>query len=270
MTSSRSSGPTDVGLLDGHTSLVLDCDGVVYVGDRAVPGAADLVAAARHNGLDLLFVTNDTTSSAATIADRIRAAGIAVDAAEILHAGRAAALHLAHAGRRHALVLGTAALADELTQAGVEAIRTAARPDPAAAWDALVIGQDPDLSMDDFHLLVRAWRPGMELLAVNGDRNFPANDGLRIGCGALAAAVAFAVDTEFVVAGKPSPILFEEAAARLRPGPTVMVGDTLASDVAGANAASWTSVWLRRPGAQADPAVVPDLVVTDLRQLLDP
>lgn len=255
-------------LLDDHANLVLDCDGVVYVGDRAVPGAADLVAAARDGGLALLFVTNDTTSAADTIADRIRAAGIAADAAEVLHAGRAAALHLAHAGRHRALVLGTAALTDELARAEVDATRTAAGPDPAGPWDALVIGHDPDLSMDDFHLLVRAWRPGMELLAVNGDRNFPADDGLRIGCGALAAAVAFAVDTDFVVAGKPSPILFEEAAARLRPGPTVMVGDTLASDVAGANAAGWTSVWLRRPGAVEDPSVVPDIVVTDLHELL--
>lgn len=267
--SSRSSGPTDVTLLDDHANLVLDCDGVVYVGRRPVPSAAALVDAARARGLALLFVTNDTTSSAATIAGRISATGIAVDEAEVLHAGRAAALHLAHTGRQRALVLGTAALADELAEAGVEAVRTASRPDWAGPWDALVVGQDPDLSMADFHLLVRAWRPGMELLAVNGDRNFPAGDGLRIGCGALAASIAFAVDTDFVVAGKPSPILFEEAAARLRPGPTVMVGDTLASDVAGANTAGWTSVWLRRPGAIEDPTVSPDLVVTDLHQLLE-
>lgn len=255
-------------LLDEHDHLVLDCDGVVYVGADPVPGAAALVGAARARGMGLLFVTNDTSSSAAQVAARIGRCGIEVDEAEVLHAGRAAALHLAHAGARRVLVLGTEALADEVRAAGVVAVRTTEAGARGDGWDALVVGQDPALAMRDLKRLVQAWRPGMELLAVNGDRNYPASDGLHVGCGAIAAAVAFAVDTEFVVAGKPSPILFAEAAARLGPGRTMMVGDTLASDVAGANAAGWTSVWLRRPGAVEDPAIVADLVVSDLLELL--
>lgn len=255
-------------VLDEHDHLVLDCDGVVYVGADAVPGAAALVAAARARGLGLLFVTNDTTSSAAEVAARIGRCGIDTDEAEVLHAGRAAALHLAHAGAERVLILGTAALADEIGAAGVTAVRTRDAEACDGPWDALVVGQDSELSMRDLKRLVQAWQPGMELLAVNGDRNYPASDGLHVGCGAIAAAVAFAVDVEFVVAGKPSPILFAEAAERLGPGRTAMVGDTLASDVAGANAAGWTSVWLRRPGAADDPAVVADLTVTDLRDLL--
>ena len=64
-------------VLDEHDHLVLDCDGVVYVGADAVPGAAALVAAARARGLGLLFVTNDTTSSAAEVAARIAASASA-------------------------------------------------------------------------------------------------------------------------------------------------------------------------------------------------
>ncbi|MFN8104586.1 MAG: HAD-IIA family hydrolase [Acidimicrobiia bacterium] len=255
-------------LLDEHEHLVLDCDGVVYVGSRPVPGTADVVAAAREGGLGLLFVTNDTSSSAAAIAARIEACGIDVDESEVLHAGRAAALHLAHTGAERVLVLGTEALVEEVRSAGVEAVRTTEPAARGSGWDALVVGQDAALSMRDLKRLVQAWRPGMELLAVNGDRNYPAADGLHVGCGAIAAAVAFAVDTDFVVAGKPSPILFAEADARLGPGRTALLGDTLASDVAGANAAGWTSVWLRRPGAATDPAITPDLVVDDPRDLI--
>lgn len=255
-------------LLDEHEHLVLDCDGVVYVGADPVPGTAEVVAAARERGLGLLFVTNDTTRSAADIAAHIGRVGIDVDESEVLHAGRAAALHLAHAGAGRVLVLGTPALVDEISAYGVEAVRTTEPEARGGDWDALVVGQDAGLAMRDLKRLVQAWRPGMELLAVNGDRNYPTSDGLHVGCGAIAAAVAFAVDADFVVAGKPSPILFAEADMRLGPGRTAMLGDTLASDVAGANAAGWTSVWLRRPGAATDPAIVPVVVVDDPRDLL--
>jgi len=256
-------------LIDEISNLVLDCDGVVFVGDHPVDGTAELASAARGRGLRLLFVTNEANHSAEMVAARIRGTGVDATAADVLHAGQAAAMHLVHSGRRRALVLGTEVLAAEIAAAGVDAVRTAACPDPASGWDALVVGSDPDLSLADFHLMLQAWRPGMELVAVNGDRSFPAHDGLHVGSGALAAAVAYAVGTEVVVAGKPSRILFEEAAARLAPGRTAMVGDNVESDVAGANRAGWTSIWLRRPGAPAATGIEPDFVVTDPRQVLD-
>jgi putative hydrolase of the HAD superfamily len=46
-----------------------------------------------------------------------------------------------------------------------------------------------------------------------------------------------------------------------------MVGDSLANDVAGAQAAGWTGVWLNREGAPT-PKAVPDLMIRSLRELL--
>ncbi|WP_395797872.1 HAD family hydrolase [Arthrobacter sp. FW306-04-A] len=49
--------------------------------------------------------------------------------------------------------------------------------------------------------------------------------------------------------------------------PRIMVGDSLANDVAGAQAAGWTGVWLNREGA-ATPNAVPDLMIRTLHELL--
>jgi ribonucleotide monophosphatase NagD (HAD superfamily) len=42
------------------TGVLLDLAGVIYEGERALPGAFDAVDRMRHAGLSLRFVTNTT------------------------------------------------------------------------------------------------------------------------------------------------------------------------------------------------------------------
>lgn len=57
-------------------------------------------------------------------------------------------------------------------------------------------------------------------------------------------------------------------ASDLLPGePRIMVGDSQANDVAGAQAAGWTGVWLNREGS-ATPKAMPDLMIRSLHELL--
>jgi HAD superfamily hydrolase (TIGR01549 family) len=70
---------------------------------------------------------------------------------------------------------------------------------------------------------------------------------------------------------KPHPRIFQHALDTLgvEPRETVMVGDSLRADVAGAQALGMTAVWRRHPAIveQAD-GVQPDFVVDELRELL--
>ena len=80
-----------------------------------------------------------------------------------------------------------------------------------------------------------------------------------------------------VVAGefgpvKPNPAIFLHTAERLgvEPGECMMVGDNAETDVAGAQGAGMTGVWLNRGGWPLPPDLPePDFVIADLRQLLD-
>ena len=58
--------PSLLAALDG---FLLDLDGVVYVGEDALPGAAQAIAALRAAGKELLFVTNDPRRSRPTTPD---------------------------------------------------------------------------------------------------------------------------------------------------------------------------------------------------------
>jgi len=78
-----------------------------------------------------------------------------------------------------------------------------------------------------------------------------------------------AVDAGYL---KPDPRIFQAALDRLRltPDQAVYVGDHLQADVVGAQSAGMRAVW-RASGADAvlpDPEIVPDGIITDLRELL--
>ncbi len=263
-------------ILDAFDNLVLDCDGTLYVGDEPVPGAAELAKAAEEHGMNILFVTNDPARSADSIARRIRRTGIAARPEQVLHAGRAAALHVAASGHESALLIGTEPLAHEMRSVGIDTTRTVdvhGRAEPIGV-DCLVVGLAPELCLEDFELMLRNWSSAMPLYAANGDRTFPMPAGPSLGNGAIAAAVGFALGIEPIVCGKPSKILFAKASEMLGPGRTLIMGDTLDADVRGGNEAGWTTVWLRRdettPPKDAAPAggVTPDYVVGDGRDLL--
>ncbi|MDQ3893882.1 MAG: hypothetical protein M3292_04355, partial [Actinomycetota bacterium] len=56
--------------------LIVDLDGVVWVGASAVPGSVAAIATLRARGIRLLFLTNDPRGSRAEYAARLHALGV--------------------------------------------------------------------------------------------------------------------------------------------------------------------------------------------------
>ena len=57
-------------------AILLDLDGVLYVGDKAIRGAAETVSKLRHLGLQVVGVTNTTTQPRRLIAEKLESMGI--------------------------------------------------------------------------------------------------------------------------------------------------------------------------------------------------
>lgn len=88
---------------------------------------------------------------------------------------------------------------------------------------------------------------------------------------ALAPSFAVMIISAEIGIGKPDPRIFDAALAALDLAPVdaVMIGDSLARDVAGAHAAGLRAIWIdrgTRPEVSA-PAPVPDARVTALREV---
>ncbi len=71
--------------------------------------------------------------------------------------------------------------------------------------------------------------------------------------------------------GKPDPRVYRETLSRLgaSAGEVIMIGNSLHSDIQGAQQAGLRAVWVNRSGAAREDGIVPDWEVPDLNELTD-
>jgi len=225
---------TEPDLLAAYDALLLDLDGTVYRGGEAVPGAVEAIKASRERGAGIRFVTNNASRKPASVAAHLNELGFQAAVEEVSTSSQAGAAVLAEHVAPGALVLivGTQALADEVTAVGLTTTRTFA-PEVAA----VVQGHSPDTGWSDLAEAALAIRNGAFWVACNIDATLPTERGLMPGNGSMVAALRTATDVEPVVAGKPARPLMDQAIRSAGASKPLVVGDRLDTDIAGATAA---------------------------------
>jgi HAD superfamily hydrolase (TIGR01458 family) len=215
--------------------VLLDLDGVLYVGRAPLPGALDALARLRASGLPVGFVTNTTRRSRRTIRADLAAMGIDV-ADEELHTPARAVVNWLQAQRRSPYLLIHHGLGEDF--AGI-------RADGA---EAVVVGDAGEgFTYGALNQAFRLLADGAPLLALAMNRYFRETDGLSLDAGPFVAALEYASGTRAELFGKPSQAFFHAAVAPLgcRPAEVVMVGDDVEADVNGAIAAGLGGILVR-------------------------
>jgi glycerol 3-phosphatase-2 len=253
--------------------VVLDLDGVVYVGDQAVPAAPAALEELRGLEVRLAFVTNNSYRPPGQVVERLGRLGVKAAVEEVLTSAQATVRLLGGGqglARKAVLVLGGPGLRQALEAAGARLV-------DAEEWrqaEVVVAGFDPDLTYGRVKAAALAIRAGARFVGSNPDATLPAPDGLWPGAGATLAMLQAATGVRPEVAGKPEPALFETAAAAIGPGPYLMVGDRADTDLDGAHRLGWATALVlsgvARPADLPDLAVAPDHLLADVGGLLDP
>ncbi|MGH3979622.1 MAG: HAD-IIA family hydrolase [Pseudonocardiaceae bacterium] len=237
---SSSAGRSPVTALSGeYDGVLLDLDGTVFRGRAVVPAAPDAIARVRRTGTGLAFVTNNAARSPEQVAEHLVSAGIDVATDDVVTSAQAGADVLAarlDAGSA-VLVVGTEALAAEVSRVGLRPVR-AAEDDPAA----VVQGHSTATGWAELAEACLAIRAGSLWVACNVDATLPTERGNVPGNGAMVAALRAATNAEPVVAGKPHRPLVDAAIARLGASRPLLVGDRLDTDIAGAGGAGLDSL----------------------------
>jgi glycerol 3-phosphatase-2 len=250
--------------------LIVDLDGVVWVGNVAVPGSVEAIANLRARGVRLVFLTNDPRGSRAEYAGRLRELGVPVDEPDIVTSGSALAAFLREQEGEGAtaFVIGSPSLKGELTGAGLELVDGEA----ARGADLVAVGGHAGFDYAELLVATQALRRGARLYAAGRDATFPMPDGPWPGTGAIVAAVEVGGGRTAVAVGKPEPFIFDRARALLAECRRVaIVGDNLAADIVGGKRAGLTTILVltgtssRNDLAAAD--VEPDVVVDSLAAL---
>ena len=230
---------TQESLAEIYDVALLDLDGVVYVGQDAVAGIPEALAAVRALGMRLAFVTNNAARPPAVVAEHLSALGVAAEPGEVINSAQAAAHYLADrltAGAK-VLVVGTTGLDEALVERGLVPVYSA-DDDP----QAVVQGYSPDLQWRQLAEGAVAIRRGLPWVATNVDPTVPSPRGPLPGNGSLVAALRQATGAEPVVTGKPNPAMHLESVQRSGAQRPIVVGDRLDTDVEGANAAGCPSL----------------------------
>ena len=257
-------------LAQQHDCLLLDLDGTVFRGHEPTEGAIGALGATQTR---TLFVTNNASRAAEEVAAHLRELGFTADAADVVTSAQSAARLIAQqlAAGSKVLVVGTEALAAEITGVGLHPVRLFA-DDPAG----VIQGHSTSTGWADLAEAALAIRAGALWVAANVDRTLPTERGLLPGNGSMVAALRTATDAEPQVAGKPAPALMRDALARGTFAAPLVVGDRLDTDIAGANAAGLPSLMvLSGVSTAADvvhavPAERPTYIGADLRDLHTP
>ncbi len=249
--------------------MLLDLDGVVYVGDQPVPGAAGTVDWLAREGVPYRFLTNTTSRPRRAIVDKLTGMGIRADADMILTPAVAAVAWLrSHDIERPALFVPDATAAEfaelgPLPDGAEDGAGAVIVGDMGEGWAYATLNRALRLLMSD---------PAPPLVALGMTRYWRAEDGLRLDVGAFVRGLEYAAGRPAVVVGKPDPAFYATAvdALGLEAGQVVMVGDDIRTDVEGAQRAGLTGVLVRTGKFSASDLtgeVAPDAVLDSIADL---
>ena len=252
--------------------LIVDLDGVVWVGATAVPGSVAALAQLRARGVRLLFLTNDPRGSRAEHAARLSALGVRAEESEIVTSGSALASFVREREGvgTTAFVIGSRSLILELTQAGVELLHG----DGGRNAEIVAVGGHDGFNYEELRIATQAVRRGARLYAAGRDATFPMPDGPWPGTGAVVASVEVAGGKTAITVGKPERFIFDIARSLLAGCRRVaIVGDNLVADISGGKRAGLTTILVltgtSRRNEVGDAEVSPDIVLPDLAALID-
>ncbi|MDX1943846.1 MAG: HAD-IIA family hydrolase [Pirellulaceae bacterium] len=248
--------------------FLIDMDGVIYRGKQLIPGAEQFVAQLLDRGVPFAFLTNNSQRTRRDVATKLNRMGIPVDESHIFTCAMATARFLAaQKPGGTAYVIGEGGLLQALHKNGYAIVDD----DP----DYVVVGEGRTFNMEIVEHAVRMILRGSRLIATNIDPNCPTAHGLRPGCGAIVAMLETATGIKAFSVGKPSPVMMRAARKELglATAETIMIGDTMETDILGGAAMGYRTVLVLTGSTGAGDLVRyayrPDLVIDSIGQLCD-
>lgn len=258
-------------LADEFDGLLVDLDGVVWIGREMVPGSVEALRELRTAGVEIVFVTNNPGKPAAEYARRLTEAGIEVGPELVVTAGEATArLAAERAGAGStAFTIGAPAFHDTVSTAGLELLEG----EGGRGADVVLVSGHRGFDYEELLTAALALQRGAALFATSRDPTLPMPGGPWPGTGAVLAAVETASGATAEIGGKPEPHLFEMARERIGSAARVaIVGDRVSSDIEGGRRAGLETILVLSGATSREEAAVatpsPDRIVEDLAALV--
>ncbi|MBR6736363.1 MAG: HAD family hydrolase [Oscillospiraceae bacterium] len=216
----------DIDTLRAKAGFICDMDGVLYHGNRLLPGVKEFVDWLYRENKKFLFLTNSSERSPLELSQKLLRLGLEVDESHFYTSALATARFLRHqAPNCSAYVIGAPGLFNALYDAGV----TMNDVNP----DYVIVGETSSYNYDMIRKAVRYVNKGARLIATNSDLTGPDEDGIIPACRALVSPIEMATGKNAYFIGKPNPLMMRTGLKMLdlHSGDAAMIGDRMDTDI---------------------------------------
>ena len=206
--------------------FICDMDGVIYHGNRLLPGAKEFVDWLQREEKEYLFLTNNSGMTQKELHQKLLRMGLDVPEEHFYTSALATAEFLkAQAPGCSVYALGEAGLLNALYDAGL----TMNDVNP----DYVVIGEGKSYSLDTLTKAVNLVRKGAKLIGANSDVSGPIENGIAPACRALIAPIEMATGKHAYFCGKPNPLMMRTGLRLLgcHSEEAVIIGDRMDTDI---------------------------------------
>ena len=250
----------------------MDMDGVLYRGERPVPGAVETLHTLRQQGVQVAFLTNNASRHRDELVEHMTQLGFLCDLDQMWGSAYTTARYLAQdVPDARPFVVGTKGLVREIEGAGLTVVPT------HEGATHVVAGLDREISYEKLKQAHYAICNGAAFIATNADPAYPDSPTTTVpGAGAIIAALRISTGVEPLVIGKPQTtgIALIARAWGVAPQAMAAVGDRLDTDVAAAKTFGClailvlTGIATREEGERATGVCKPDVMIDNLTELL--
>ncbi len=212
-------------LLD-KKGFICDMDGVIYHGNRLLPGAGEFLDWLKENSKNYLFLTNSSQYTPKELQQKLKRMGLEVDESHFYTSALATARFLSsQAPGCSAYVVGEHGIQNALYEVGI----TYNDVNP----DYVVVGEPAGYSLDMITRAIRLVNAGARLVGTNYDLTGPSETGIIPACRALLAPIELATGRQAYYVGKPNPLMMQTGLRLLgvHSEDAAIIGDRMDTDI---------------------------------------
>jgi NagD protein len=216
----------DLENIKSKAGFIIDMDGVIYHGNRLLPGVTDFLTWLEASSKKYLFLTNSPERTPKELHEKMKRLGILVGEEHFYTSALATASFLANQKPNgSAYIIGDAGLIHALYSVGY----TVNNVSP----DYVVVGDTHSYNFEKIEIAVNLVLKGAKLIGTNPDISGPVEDGITPSTKALIAPIEIASGKKAYFVGKPNPLMMRIALKRLgvKREDAIVIGDRMDTDI---------------------------------------
>jgi len=213
-------------LLKEKKGFLCDMDGVIYHGNKILPGARDFVKWLQKEKKEFLFLTNNSSKTRKELQLRLKDLGINVEEEHFYTSALATASFLkSQCPGGSAYVIGDAGLTNALYDAGFSMNNI----NP----DYVVLGETRTYNYEMVEKATQLVLKGAKLIGSNLDVTGPTETGIAPAAKALIAPIEMATGKTAYFVGKPNPLMMSHGISLLgvKKEDAAIIGDRMDTDI---------------------------------------